>query len=178
MEISRVIVVTLSVLVILVTSSSVNTIIDFCVADLNQPLGPAGFPCRNPANLIMDDFVFSGLGVPADMSDNIFKVGVTAAVDGTFPVLNGLGLSMARLDIDVGGVVPIHTPSFRAYFETLKKGDIMIFPQGLLHFQVNVGDSPSLAFVSLNSAFPVVEKITLLEAQQVKKLKQAFGGTN
>uniref|UniRef100_A0A803M8I7 Cupin type-1 domain-containing protein n=1 Tax=Chenopodium quinoa TaxID=63459 RepID=A0A803M8I7_CHEQI len=71
----------------------------------------------------------------------------------------------------------------------------MIFPHSLLHFQVNVGDSPTLAFVSLNSANPgfqtttvalaandiptdIIQKITLLDAGQVRKLKSIFGGTN
>ncbi|KAL9224663.1 hypothetical protein vseg_000679 [Gypsophila vaccaria] len=215
MELSRVsIIVTLSLLV-LVTTSYANSVVDFCVADFNYPLGPAGYPCKNPANLTVDDFVFSGLGVPADTSNNIFKVGVTAAFDVTFPALNGLGISMSRLDIGVGGVVPIHTHRVSelilvtegtiiagfiaeddtAFYKTLNKGDIMIFPQGMLHFQVNVGDVPALAFVSLNSANPgfqttstslfmndlpskIVEKITLLDLAQVKKLKELFGGTN
>lgn len=184
------------------------------MADFNFPVGPAGYPCRNPANLTVDDFVFSGLGVAGNTS-NIFRVGVTAAFDLTFPALNGLGLSMARLDIGVGGVVPIHSHRVSevimviegtiiagfissdntAYFKTLNRGDIMIFPHTLLHFQVNVGETPALAFVSLNSANPgfqffttsigandlptdVVQKITLLDAAQVQRVKRIFGGTN
>ncbi|KAL2945124.1 Auxin-binding protein ABP19a [Bienertia sinuspersici] len=195
-------------------ASATTNILDYCVADFNFPVGPAGYPCRNPANLTADDFVFSGLGVAGNTS-NIFKAGVTAAFDLTFPALNGLGLAISRLDIDVGGVVPIHTHRVselilviegkiiagfidsvdRVFYKTLKKGDIMIFPHSLLHFQVNVGDTPALAFVSLNSANPnfqttttaffandlptdVIEKISLLDASQVKKLKEIFGGTN
>ncbi|XP_074284406.1 auxin-binding protein ABP19b-like [Silene latifolia] len=199
---------------ILITVSSATSVVDFCVADFDYPVGPAGYPCKNPANLTVDDFVFSGLGVPGNTS-NIFKLAATFAVDTTFPALNGLGLSMLRLDIGVGGVVPIHSHRVSelilvidgpiiagfisgdniAYYKKLNKGDIMIFPQNLLHFQVNVGDKPALAFVSLNSASPgfqttspslfgndlptnVIEKITLLDAVQVKKLKELFGGTN
>ncbi|KAK9715663.1 hypothetical protein RND81_06G180600 [Saponaria officinalis] len=209
MEISGVIV-TLSLL-ILVISSSATTVVDFYVADFNYPLTPAGYPCKNPANVTMDDFVYSGLGVPAD-TNNIFNLGTTFADPETFLGLNGLGLSMSRLDIGVGGVVPIHTHRVSelilvvegtiiagfiaedntAYYKKLYKGDIMIFPQNMLHFQVNVGDIPALAFVSLNSANPgfqttttslfmndlptkVIEKITLLDFGQVKKLKELFG---
>uniref|UniRef100_A0A803M8I2 Germin-like protein n=1 Tax=Chenopodium quinoa TaxID=63459 RepID=A0A803M8I2_CHEQI len=183
-------------------SSATTSVIDFCVADFNFPVTPAGYPCRNPANLTVDDFAFSGLGV-AGNTTNIFNVGLTEAFDNTFPALNGLGLSMARLDIGVGGVVPIHSHRVSevilviegtiiagfigsdntAYFKTLNKGDIMIFPHTLLHFQVNVGDVPALAFVSLNSANPgfqfttaslaandlpteIIRKITLLDAAQ------------
>lgn len=195
-------------------SSAHTNIVDFCVADLNYPVGPAGYPCKNPANLTVDDFVYSGLGVSGNTS-NVFGVGVTFAIDLTFPALNGLDISMTRLDIGVGGVVPMHShrvseliiviqgriiagfisSDTKVYYKTLKKGDIMIFPQSLLHFQVNVGKTPALAFVSLNSARPnfqttstslfgndlptnLIEKLTLLDAEQVKKLKSIFGGTN
>ncbi|XP_021750133.1 auxin-binding protein ABP19a-like [Chenopodium quinoa] len=197
-----------------VSLSSATSVVDFCVADFNFPGTPVGFPCRNPINLTADDFVFSGLGVAGNTS-NIFGVAVTFAIDLTFPALNGLGLSMSRLDIGVGGVVPIHShrvselilviegeilagfidSNDQVYYKTLTKGDIMIFPQSLLHFQINVGKTPALAFVSLNSASPnfqttttslfandlptdVIEKITLLDATQAKKLKSIFGGTN
>ncbi|KAL9224216.1 hypothetical protein vseg_000277 [Gypsophila vaccaria] len=203
-------------LLTLVTVSCATTVVDFCVADLSYPLGPAGYPCKNPANLTVDDFVFSGLGVAGDTTTSgPFKVAVTGAFDASFPALNGLGLSMARLDIGVGGVVPIHTHRVSelilviegkiiagfiaedntAYFKTLNKGDIMIFPQNMLHFQVNVGEIPALAFVSLNSPNPgfqltttslfantlpydVVEKITLIDIEEVKRLKELFGSTN
>ncbi|KMS96207.1 hypothetical protein BVRB_001170 [Beta vulgaris subsp. vulgaris] len=206
---------TILLLSLIVSLSSAQTsVVDFCVADFNYPVGPAGYPCRNPANLTVDDFVFSGFGVAGNTS-NIFGVAVTSANDLTFPALNGLGISMSRLDIGVGGVVPIHSHRVselilviegkiiagfissedKVYYKTLNKGDIMIFPQSLLHFQVNVGKTPAVAFVSLNSASPnfqttttslfandlptnVIEKITLLDVGQVKKLKRIFGGTN
>lgn len=206
---------TILLLSLIVSLSSAQTsVVDFCVADFNYPVGPAGYPCRNPANLTVDDFVFSGFGVAGNTS-NIFGVAVTSAIDLTFPALNGLGISMSRLDIGVGGVVPIHSHRVselilviegkiiagfissedKVYYKTLNKGDIMIFPQSLLHFQVNVGKTPAVAFVSLNSASPnfqttttslfandlptnVIEKITLLDVGQVKKLKRIFGGTN
>ncbi|KAL9224215.1 hypothetical protein vseg_000276 [Gypsophila vaccaria] len=201
-------------LLVLFSVSCATTVVDFCVADLKYPVGPAGYPCKNPTNVTVNDFVFSGLGVRGDTS-NIFKLAVTGASHKTFPALNGLGLSMFRLDIGVGGVVPIHThraselimvidgpilagfiaEDNTAYFKTLNKGDIMIFPQNMLHFQVNVGKNPALAFVSLDSPNPgfqitstslfannlstdVVKKITLLDDKQVKKLKKIFGGTN
>lgn len=201
-------------LVLLVPLSSATSVVDFCVADFNFPVGPAGYSCRNPANLTVDDFVFSGLGVPGNTS-NIFNSSAFLAIDVTFPALNGLGLSMARLDLDVGGTIPVHSHRVSeviiviegtiiagfigsdntAYYKTLNRGDIMIFPQTLLHFQVNIGDSPALAFVALNSASPgfqttsfalaandlptdIIQKITLLDAGQVRKLKTIFGGTN
>ncbi|XP_074267692.1 auxin-binding protein ABP19a-like [Silene latifolia] len=200
---------------LLISLSSATSVVDFCVADFNYPVGPAGYPCKNPANLTANDFSSSILSVPGNTSASIFNLAVSSALDQTFPGLNGLGLSMLRLDIGVGGVVPLHThraseviiviegsiiAGFIAsddtpFYKTLNKGDIMIFPQSLLHFQVNVGKGPALAFVSLNSASPgfqttslalasndlpteIIHKITLLDSQEVKKLKKMFGGTN
>ncbi|KAJ9179403.1 hypothetical protein P3X46_011193 [Hevea brasiliensis] len=145
---------------------------DLCVAKLKG----IGYTCRNPANVTIDDFVFSGLGV-AGNTTNIISV-------------NGLGLSTARLDLAIGGVIPIHThptaseilfvvygkitagfissSAISVYVKTLKKGDVMIFPQGLLILDF------ALFGNNLPSAF--VEKVTFLDDAQVKKLKGVLGG--
>ncbi|KAI6668736.1 hypothetical protein NL676_007228 [Syzygium grande] len=79
------------------------------------------------------------------------------------------------------------------YLKNLNKGDSMIFPQGILHFQWNAGKGPVLAIVSFRSPGPglhildfalfannlpseLVEATTFLDAQ-VKKLKRVLGGT-
>jgi len=183
---------------------------DFCVADYGLPNGPSGYACKDPAKLTLNDFVFHGLGVPGNTS-NIYKAAVTPAFSSEFPAFNGLGLAMARLDFAVGGVVALHvhrtsevlilvkgeivagfiSTNNTAYYKKLKVGDVMIFPQSLLHFQVNVGKTPALAFVTLNSAKPglqfiddslfagdfppwLVEKTMLLDHDEVIRLKKAF----
>ncbi|RWR75177.1 germin-like protein [Cinnamomum micranthum f. kanehirae] len=188
---------------------------DFCVGDLSLPEGPAGYSCKKPAKVTVNDFVFSGLGVTGNTS-NLIKAAVTPAFSAQFPGVNGLGISMARLDLAVDGVVPLHThpggsevlvvvegticagfissSANLVYFKSLKKGDIMVFPQGLLHFQINGGGTPAIAFVSFSSPSPglqitafalfannlpsaLVEKTTFLDDAQVKKLKAVLGGT-
>ena len=150
-------------IVLLTSSSSDAAVQDFCVADYTAPQSPAGYSCKSPANVTVDDFVYSGLGVAGNTS-NSNKAGIGAAFAGQFPGLNGLGLSMVRADLAVGGVGPLHlhhgaselvlvvqgtikagfiASDNTVYIKTLKKGDIMIFPQSLLHFQVNVGDTPA-----------------------------------
>ncbi|CAO2842009.1 unnamed protein product [Amaranthus hypochondriacus] len=188
-------------------------VIDYCVSNLKLPKTPAGYPCIDPDKLTSDDFVFTGFHNPGNFT--IFKFAAILATDELFPALNGLGLTMARLDLAVGGVVPIHThrvseiivviegtiiagfigTNNTAYYKILNKYDVMIFPHSLLHFQVNIGDCPALAFVSLNSANPgiqfvssalgandlpteIISKITLLDEQQIRRLKLIFGGTN
>ncbi|KAK9923739.1 hypothetical protein M0R45_032140 [Rubus argutus] len=70
----------------------------------------------------------------------------------------------------------------------------MVFPQGLLHFQVNAAKIHAKAIVSFSSASPglqildfalfannltssLVGKTTFLDPAQIKKLKGILGGT-
>ncbi|KAJ7963266.1 Auxin-binding protein ABP19a [Quillaja saponaria] len=166
------------------------------------------------ANVTVDDFVFTGLSKAGNTS-NLISAAVSPALVAQFPGVNGLGLSIARLDLAPAGVIPIHTRpgaseilvvikgKITAGFissansvnvKTVKRGEIFVFPQGLLHFQVNVGGRKAIAFVSFNSPNPglqipdfalsannltsaLVEKTTFLDPAQVKKLKGILGGT-
>lgn len=194
--------------------SSHAAVQDFCVGDLKGPEGPAGYSCKKPANVTVDDFVFSGLG-KAGNTTNIINAAVTPAFATQFPGLNGLGISAARLDLAPNGVIPLHThpgasevlvvvqgailagfisSANDVYVKKLNKGDLMVFPQGLLHFQINARGIPSIAFVSFSSPIPglqildfalfgnnlpskLVEKTTFLDEATVKKLKSVLGGT-
>jgi quercetin dioxygenase-like cupin family protein len=204
----------LFIFALLFSSPSNASVNDFCVADLSLPDTPSGYPCKKAAKLTEADFVYSGLGV-AGNTTNLIGAAVTPAFVAQFPAVNGLGISMGRLDIAVGGVIPFHThpgasevlvviqgaicagfvsSANTVYFKTLSKGDIMVFPQGLLHFQINSGKGSALAFVSFSSASPglqildfalfandlpteIVTKTTFLDATVVKKLKAVLGGT-
>ncbi|XP_028751503.1 auxin-binding protein ABP19a-like isoform X2 [Neltuma alba] len=144
----------------LLSSTSQASVLDFCVADYAGPNSPAGYSCKKPSKVTVNDFVFHGLGVAGNTS-NIIKAAVTPAFDAQFPGLNGLGISLGRLDIEKGGVIPLHThpgasealvvlqgsitagfvsSDNTVYLKTLKTGDTMVFPQGLLHFQINAGE--------------------------------------
>jgi quercetin dioxygenase-like cupin family protein len=198
----------------LLLSSSHAAVQDFCVADLKAPESTGGYPCKKPEEVTVADFVFSGLGIAGNTSNSI-KAAVTPAFAPQFPGVNGLGVSLNRLDMAPGGVAPLHshpggseivhvvrgaiTAGFissanKVYSKTLKKGDIIVFPQGLLHFLVNAGGNPAEAYFSFSSANPgtqlvdtalfgndlpteLVAAISFLEIAQIKKLKSAFGGT-
>ncbi|KAF3449338.1 hypothetical protein FNV43_RR10066 [Rhamnella rubrinervis] len=199
----------------LLFSFSLSAVKDFCVADFSAPEGPAGYSCKNPAKVTVDDFAYSGLGVAGNASGSIFKSAVATAFVDDFPGLNGLGVSMARADLAPGGVIPLHThpgaseillaaegtvtagfisAANHVYIKTLNKGDIIVLPQGLLHFAVNTGSSQALVFVSFSSESPGVQFVsnalfgnnfptelitasTLLEASEVKRLKVVFNGS-
>lgn len=199
----------------LLISSSHASDLDFCVADPTLPVGPAGYSCKKVSSVTEKDFVYS-LGTPGNTS-NIIKAAVTPAFAPTFPGINGLGVSIARLDLAVDGVIPMHTHPGASeilvviegqlcagfissldnivYFKTLFKGDVMVFPQGLLHFQFNSGKVQAIAYVSFGSAYPglqitdyaffkndlpteIVAKTTFLDVAQIKKLKGVLGGKN
>ncbi|KAK6941307.1 Cupin 1 [Dillenia turbinata] len=199
----------------LIFASSSAAVQDFCVGDLALPYGPAGYSCKSPSKVTVDDFVFSGLGKAGNTS-NLIKAAVTPAFAPQFPAVNGLGLSIARLDLAVEGVVPMHShpggsellivvqgcicagfissSDNKVYYKTLYSGDTMVFPQGLLHFQINSGNTAALAFVTFSSPSPglqitafalfgnnlpteLVERTTFLDEAEVKKLKAVLGGT-
>lgn len=187
---------------------------DFCVADTTRPETPAGFPCKKVENVTANDFVFK-LRYPTDKIPP-FNFGAVAGFAPQFPGLNGLGLSVLRTDMPVDGVVPLHShpreselvlatvgkitvgfisSSNVVYFNTLGVGDTMILPPGLMHFEINVGDSASTFFAVFNSQSPglqitsnalfgnsmstdLLESVTLIAASEIKKLKAVFGGSN
>jgi len=40
-----------------------QSVVDFCVADLNLRIGPAGYPCKTVSQVVVGDFTSSDLGV-------------------------------------------------------------------------------------------------------------------
>lgn len=206
------------ILIIFLTFSLLSlshaSVLDFCVADYAAPIGPAGYSCKTPAKVTAEDFAYSGLGIAGNTS-NIIKAAVTPAFDAQFPGVNGLGISAARLDLAPGGVIPLHTHPAASellvvvqgsilagfissgntvYLKTLKKGDVIALPQGLLHFQINAGGTPALAIVTFSSSnpglqildfalfksnfpTPLIVQTTFLDAALVKKLKAVLGGS-
>jgi quercetin dioxygenase-like cupin family protein len=187
---------------------------DFCVADLSSKLTPGGYPCKAASSLTSDSFVFTGLEAAGNVSNNI-GAAVTPAFSAQFPAVNGLGVSIARLDLAPNGVIPLHihpagneillvlkgiicagfiSSSNVVYSKTLNVGDVMVFPKGLLHYQINVGKYNAIAFASFSSPLPglqivplslfasnlpssVIEKTTFLSDSEVKRLKAFLGGS-
>ncbi|XP_020578115.1 germin-like protein 8-14 [Phalaenopsis equestris] len=201
----------LSLLLSLLSPSSAD---DFCVADLSLPTTPAGYSCKKLSTVTADDFVYSGLRFPGNLTDPLFHFSVNPGSSSQIPGLNGLGISIARIDIAKDGAVPLHShpdaseiyivtrgtviagfiSSNTVYSKSLFKGDVIVFPQGLLHFQVEAGHEPALGISAFSSSNPglqftsrsifgnslpskLVEKVTLLDDGEVRKLKRVFGGS-
>ncbi|KAK7342779.1 hypothetical protein VNO80_25735 [Phaseolus coccineus] len=145
---------------------------DFCGANLKGSNGPSGYECKPSNTVTVDDFVFSSF--VAGNTSGIFNAAIIPAFFTALPGVNGLGLSVARLDLAKGGFVPLHshtasseilimvkgeitagfiTPA-ATYQKTLKPGDIMVFPQGLLHFQVKSGKGKATAYLAFSNPSP------------------------
>ena len=147
---------------------------DICVADyksLHGPLRVNGFPCKRPENVTANDFFFDGLALPGN-TGNAVGSAVTAANVERLPGLNTLGVSMARIDYAPWGLNPPHThpratevlfvlegsldvgfitTAGRLFARTVCKGEVFVFPRGLVHFQRNNGGSPAAAISAFNS---------------------------
>ncbi|KAL6180154.1 hypothetical protein ACLB2K_046821 [Fragaria x ananassa] len=87
---------------VILSSSYASHVQDFCVADYTAPQSFAGFACKDPAKVTVDDFVFSGL-VEFPNTTNIYKSGFKAAVAPLFPALNGLGVSVTIATFEIDG---------------------------------------------------------------------------
>ncbi|XP_068656273.1 putative germin-like protein 2-1 [Aristolochia californica] len=177
------------VLVLLLTASSVSlasdpsSLQDFCVATKSDVL-VNGLVCKDPKLATADDFFFSGLHVPRNISNTVGST-VTPVNVAQIAGLNSLGISMVRIDYAPYGQNPPHThprateiltvlegflhvgfvtsnPENRLIAKVLQKGDVFIFPVGLVHFQFNVGKTNAVAIAALSSQNPGV--ITIANA--------------
>ncbi|CAD5333434.1 unnamed protein product [Arabidopsis thaliana] len=135
--------------------------------------------CKDPKLVTADDFYFSGLDKARTTESSSVGSNVTTVNVNQIPGLNTLGISLVRIDYRINGQNPPHThprateillvqegtlfvgffssfPENRLFNKTLNKGDVFVFPEGLIHFQVNIGKQPAVAFASLSSQNPGV----------------------
>ncbi|KAF5177177.1 Germin-like protein [Thalictrum thalictroides] len=141
--------------------------------------------CKNPVLVVAEDFTLGGLNIPGNTSNQL-GVFVTPATVAQLPGLNTLGISLVRIDYaPYGGLNPPHThpratealvvlegtlyvgfvtsnPENRLISKVLYEGDVFVFPQGLIHFQFNIGKTKAVAFAGLGSQNPGV--ITIANA--------------
>ncbi|KAG6555885.1 hypothetical protein Mapa_002527 [Marchantia paleacea] len=100
---------------------------------------------------------------------------VTPVNEAIFPALKGLGVSSALLQYPKGSVNPPHThprgtellfilegtldvglldTTNKLFTQTLKAGDLFVFPKGLVHFQINRIQETVRALASFSSSNP------------------------
>jgi len=150
---------------------------DICVADLAAATKVNGFVCKN--NVTADDFFSKGLA-NAGNTNNLAGSIVTPANVMQIPGLNTLGVSMARIDYAVGGINPPHTHPRGTEIvfvmegtldvgfittanvlvsKTITKGEVFVFPRGLVHFQKNAGYAPASVIAAFNSQLQGTQSI-------------------
>ncbi|KAJ0082998.1 hypothetical protein Patl1_11444 [Pistacia atlantica] len=154
---------------------------DFCVADLDSPVLVNGFVCKDPKLVKAEDFHISGLHLRRNTS-NPFGSFANRITVNRVPGLNTLGISVARADFAPLGINPPHyhpraseiltvlegtliagfvtsNPENRLIMKVLNKGDLFVFPAGLIHFQKNIGPGYAYSISALSSQDPGVVTI-------------------
>ncbi|XP_026398321.1 germin-like protein subfamily T member 2 [Papaver somniferum] len=147
---------------------------DICVADLNSTIRVNGFSCKPESQVTSEDFFFSGLTTGASTA-NPFGIGLKRGDVTTFPGLNTQGLTVSRIDLVPGGIIPLHvhprasqanllikgkiyfgfvTTTDVLYAKVMKPGELNIIPRGLVHFAANVGPGNAVVLAILNSQLP------------------------
>jgi len=137
-----------------------------------------GFVCKDTKLVQEDDFLFRGFHLMGNTS-NVVGSKVTPVTVAELPGLNTFGISIARIDFAPWGINPPHThprateiltvlegdiqvgfvtsnPENRLITKVIGKGDVFVFPIGLIHFQRNVGKGYAVALASLSSQNPGV----------------------
>ncbi|KAL6201530.1 hypothetical protein ACLB2K_025244 [Fragaria x ananassa] len=162
-------------------ASDPSSLQDFCVADPTGSVSVNGHVCKDPKLVVADDFFFSGLHLAGNTS-NPAGSKVTPANVAQIPGLNTFGISLARIDYAPWGINAPHThprateiltvlegslqvgfvtsnPENTLITKVLQKGDVFVFPVGLVHFQHNVGTVNAVAIAALSSQNPGVISI-------------------
>ncbi|ESW12856.1 hypothetical protein PHAVU_008G147800 [Phaseolus vulgaris] len=149
---------------------------DFCVAAKERDgVFVNGKFCKDPGVVKAEDFF---LHVEPGNTDNPLSAEVTAVAVDQLAGLNTLGISLARIDFAPKGLNAPHTHpraseilivlegtlyvgfvtsnqnQNRLFTKVLNKGDVFVFPIGLIHFQLNVGYGNAVAIAGLSSQNP------------------------
>lgn len=137
-----------------------------------------GLVCKDPKLVQANDFFFSGLHIPGNTA-NAVGSNVTAVNVAQIPGLNTFGISLVRIDFAPWGITAPHThprateiltvlegtlrvgfvtsnPENRHITKVLNKGDVFVFPQGLVHYQQNIGYGNAVVISGLSSQNPGV----------------------
>ncbi|CAL2276144.1 unnamed protein product [Prunus armeniaca] len=140
---------------ILVFASDPSPLQDFCVALNDKKSADIQYIMYyDPKLANANDFFFYGLQI-ARSTQNPLGSTVTAVNVDQIAGLNTLGTIYV-------GFVTSNADNNRQFTKVLNKGDVFVFPIGLIHFQLNVGEGDAVAQAALSSQNPGV--ITIANA--------------
>ncbi|KAL6129615.1 hypothetical protein ACLB2K_072965 [Fragaria x ananassa] len=165
-------------------ASDPDPVQDFCIANTAESATASNaIQCKNSSLATVEDFVYSGIKSPGKFGQTVGGVNVPhyhpRATETAF-VLEGKIYS---------GFVDTNNKIFA---KVIEKGEVMVFPKGLVHFQMNVGDTPATILGSFNSQNPgllriptsifgsgikdeLLEKAFGLSSKEITKLKKKLG---
>ncbi|KAG2256008.1 hypothetical protein Bca52824_075302 [Brassica carinata] len=179
----------------LAIASDPSPLQDFCVG-VNTPASGVfvnGKFCKDPRIVNADDFFSSVLNRPGNLNNAVGSNVTTVNVD-NLGGLNTLGISLVRIDYAPNGQNPPHThprateilvvqqgtllvgfvssnqDGNRLFAKTLNVGDVFVFPEGLIHFQFNLGSNSSGVITIANTVFgsnPAIDPNVLARAFQM-----------
>ncbi|KAH1259177.1 Germin-like protein 5-1 [Glycine soja] len=173
--------VALALVLATVSASDPDPLQDLCVADLASAVKVNGFTCKDAAKVNASDF-FSDILAKPGATNNTYGSLVTGANVQKIPGLNTLGVSLSRIDYAPGGINPPHTHprATEVVFvlegtldvgfittanvlisKSISKGEIFVFPKGLVHFQKNNGKEQASVIAAFNSQLPGTQSIAL-----------------
>lgn len=178
-----------------ILASDPDPVQDFCISNLEAATNTNN--CKNSSVATVEDFVYSGIKSSGKFGPT--GLSATSVNSNIFPGLHTLGMSFVRADFEVGGVnVPHFHPrateiafvlegkvysgfvdtNNKVFAKVIEKGEVMVFPKGLVHFQMNVGHTPATILGSFNSQNPGLQRIpTAIFGSGIKDelLEKAFG---
>ena len=143
-----------------------------------------GLACKDPKIVEASDFSSSELHIAGNTLNPVGSR-VTPMTSAQIPGLNSLGISLVRIDYAPWSINTPHTqpcatkilkvlegslevgfvtsnPQNRLITKVLQKGDVFVFPIGLIHYQRNVGNESAIVIAALSSQNPGV--ITIANA--------------
>ncbi|KAH7571785.1 hypothetical protein JRO89_XS04G0141600 [Xanthoceras sorbifolium] len=184
------------------SASDPSPLQDFCVAidDYKSGVFVNGKFCKDPKLATPDDFFYSGLNIPRNTSNPVGST-VTPVNVAQIAGLNTLGISLVRIDYAPYGQNPPHThprateilvvqegtlyvgfvtsnTDNKLFTKVLNKGDVFVFPVGLIHFQFNIGKTNAVAFADPAINPDVLARAFQLDQKVVKSLQAKFWWDN
>ncbi|XP_027353481.1 rhicadhesin receptor-like isoform X2 [Abrus precatorius] len=172
---------TLALVLTTPAASDPDPLQDICVADPASGVKVNGFTCKDAAKVTPSDFFSDILAKPGATNTTYGSI-VTGANVEKIPGLNTLGVSLSRIDYAPGGLNPPHTHPRATEIvfvlegqldvgfittanvfisKTIYKGEIFVFPKGLVHFQKNNAKEPASVIAAFNSQLPGTQSIAL-----------------
>ncbi|OIW13435.1 hypothetical protein TanjilG_05325 [Lupinus angustifolius] len=162
--------VTVAMVLAITTASDPDPLQDFCVANLTSVVEVNGFTCKNASEVNASDFSSLILAKPGS-TNNTYGSLVTRANVLKVAGLNTLGglnpphthpratevVFVLKGTLDVGFITVANV----LISKTITKGEIFVFPKGLVHFQKNNGHHPASVIASFNSQYPGKQSIAL-----------------